>query len=583
MALIFLERPLGQRVDTTPNTSYSIPAPFDRLKGGSGLFDEQYIYLKDLYTTYNGFWKLAEGSPNEFFLGNPATQSGLETYRAINNVPVYPSVGEVKASCVHLPIIYRIKNNLWPINNEPQILVDIVNNDNGYVQLTLNSAYTINVFDWFYVFTGDPDIDGPYQIIGKLTTNIFTINCPWDTVATSPYSFLGGFVQKYYNNYRIVVRVQAGLTASHQYSVFKQYALIATKVIAPDAEGRIAVNIADELKEKLTIQSNHPDATTIPFDLDRFCQFAIETQEQYDQSDGATVTTYRSPVISDISNFEGVAVDAKLGFKNKYSGFLSDYTYINTSFRAAFLSDGTPTLFYGYYMDLSFIFKSTPNPDLLRIVVDSYDAADVLINAGNVVDVATFDPAQPSDGVLRVTMPTQAQVGDNIAYITLTAGVVDVNLGQVMMTEAKRINIFSGCVDQSIYLTWKNHLGGFNYWLFTSNKDYGVNILETQQRDVDYLTNWPTSYGENADTITQETYRSSVNQITVRAENLTSEDADFIAGIKVSSLVQIMESQFNRRTVLVDVSSFRKRTDNEKMHSIEFTIRYTDLLPSQSL
>lgn len=129
----------------------------------------------------------------------------------------------------------------------------------------------------------------------------------------------------------------------------------------------------------------------------------------------------------------------------------------------------------------------------------------------------------------------------------------------------------------------KNYLGGHDYWLFTAEKDYGVDITDVKETQANINLNWPNSYGEFADTINQDISRTSYNTILVRSQNLTLEQANALKYIKTSPLVQIMDSISNRRTVQVDSSSFIVYSESDKLYGIQFTITFTDEIPSQSL
>ena len=133
-----------------------------------------------------------------------------------------------------------------------------------------------------------------------------------------------------------------------------------------------------------------------------------------------------------------------------------------------------------------------------------------------------------------------------------------------------------------IYLTWLNNKGGFDYWNFTAFHDNLIDISETSEGSENTFPGWPGSYGEFADTDRRrQTFRDSSTQILVRSQHITEEQLNAIAYIKSSVCVQILESQTDRRTVLVDSDSFVKSRDEDKLYSISFTITYTDNIPAQ--
>jgi len=132
-----------------------------------------------------------------------------------------------------------------------------------------------------------------------------------------------------------------------------------------------------------------------------------------------------------------------------------------------------------------------------------------------------------------------------------------------------------------IYITWLNYLGGFEYFFFTSKKEYQVEIGDTGTSKNNVLPQWPQSYGKTADAIRKQTFRDSVKKIVVRSQHLTINQLEALTSIKTSPLVQIVESRTDRRTVIVDNDSFKKYDEIDKLFTIQFTITYTDNIPSQ--
>lgn len=150
-------------------------------------------------------------------------------------------------------------------------------------------------------------------------------------------------------------------------------------------------------------------------------------------------------------------------------------------------------------------------------------------------------------------------------------------------SETKQFKIDCGCSKQELRLTWLNNLGGFDYWKFTANKDLIVEITETGETRKNILPQWPKSYGANADTIRRQTFRVSNKAYTVRSQYITQSEADAIAYIKSSVLVQIINSRQDRRTVIVDSDSFVVYPDGADLYSIAFNVSFTDDIPSQTV
>lgn len=132
-------------------------------------------------------------------------------------------------------------------------------------------------------------------------------------------------------------------------------------------------------------------------------------------------------------------------------------------------------------------------------------------------------------------------------------------------------------------ITFLNHLGGFEYFWFTASKEFSVIIEEAGEMTQNIMSDWPNSYGINADTILKQTYRKSRNEITIRSQYLSLAQLQALKEIRTSPLVQIVYSRVNRRTILVDSDSFRVYDEKDKTFTISFRARFTDNIPSQRL
>jgi hypothetical protein len=132
-----------------------------------------------------------------------------------------------------------------------------------------------------------------------------------------------------------------------------------------------------------------------------------------------------------------------------------------------------------------------------------------------------------------------------------------------------------------IYITFLNYLGGFEYFLFKAEKEFQVEVEEVGQVRNNIFPQWPKSWGETADTIDRSTYRRTRNKVIVRSQHLTVNQRDVLKLIKSSPVVQVVYSRTNRRTVIVDSESFKVYDEADDLFSLQFTISYTDEIPSQ--
>lgn len=134
------------------------------------------------------------------------------------------------------------------------------------------------------------------------------------------------------------------------------------------------------------------------------------------------------------------------------------------------------------------------------------------------------------------------------------------------------------------YLSWLNHLGGFEYWLFMGRRDFNIDIYDFGETKNNIFPGWPKSYSTHADTIRRQTFRKSRRQEVIRTHAIDRTTAMEIGmQIKSSPLVQIIDSRRDRTTVLVDTDSFTIVKEANKLHSLSFTITYTNDLPTQHI
>lgn len=146
------------------------------------------------------------------------------------------------------------------------------------------------------------------------------------------------------------------------------------------------------------------------------------------------------------------------------------------------------------------------------------------------------------------------------------------------ISETKEFDIECGCSNQEIRLCWLNNLGGFDYWTFTAESEYGIDVTETGELKPNIFPEWPSSYGEFAtDKDRIQTFRKTAKRQFLNSQFLTRDQVDAISYLKSSPIVQIINSRKDRRTVIVDSDSFTKYADGDKTFSISFNILFDDL------
>lgn len=703
MAVTIEKRPigvvLGTCVTASINSDYS--SAFATVnKTSHNLQDGDYVYIQSNVENYNGFWQIEVTNANEFLLiDNPYVAWIVDA-----DITYCPGIQTHGWSCVHLPIVYEVSNTKYPTNSvDTSRTISSITDDNGLVNANLSGS--LGTFeDLSFVKISncpDPAYDGIYQILDKLATNDVTLNL--DYASTPASAITGATIQLYYSNYNIVVKVYAGINSSHQWADQKPYELAATLELIPDENNRSKFSINEILKSYIQTTNNLLLAT-LPNNIDVWTQFYIEVGEQYDTSNGYTVTTFEGAFASDQSAFEGYGVNAMLEFKNVHSGYLS--AYLNPITWLTLFSE--LTIFSDQYFDISFIQSFTNISVAYRVKNYINDVlqstTDYQFNQTAITGVFRFKPEfnvtsdqikvsiipvsiveQPEnntftgtiapwqsinlDGTTRIAWgynSNQARViltpaaNSEFLYIeypffngaiyqftvtttetgagaasfnfygwnpgespvALATGItaipstvfsptatkffkyivfeafeitgtdpvtLDIDSVVVSFTSGSdisdelTINISNECTQQSTDIQWINNLGGFDAWRFTGETGHTIDITGAGETKQNIFPEWPKSYGEHADTIRKQTFRESANRKFIFSQFLTQDQADALAYLKSSPLVQIVNSRQDRRTVIVDTDSFSKYEDGDKTYTISFNILYTDDIPSQNI
>jgi len=684
MALNIAQRPQGVVLSTTPLSATITNSSGDALVTytSHGLSSGDKIFITSDYSYYNGFWEAVYIGVNTFKLRRFTYDTSL-LYVVDASITYYETQSTHYFSSVHLPIVYRLQSTLWPTNQVDTARTMTVTNSAGYCAITasgdIKATGSAQELEYVKITTVAGTYDGVYKIIDYSSDTSFTIDLEYSAAAETSLELGTSTIQYYYSNYHAKIRIYAGITGTG--AVIKPVELITEVEAVPDSDSIITLNINEFLKSKVDILLNDPAVVTMPRDINAFCEFYITYAESYDITlGGYTLGTYISSYTDDSATV-GYAVNSKLPFKNRYSGFMSEYLGNARKFLTMFTE---PVLFVGDYYDIGFLNEDLPLIYLRRqrylngsLVGTSYDQVtdynegvyrmhisqeltedrvDVSLVANNTGSFpVTATVTQPSAGsnnasqtinwylpagqavtgtydydltlavggnsnatityihddgtttiILAATRSTAGTTSaTNQAFTTPTKNVVQINIlcqvtsvgdlvsstitlddfvaAYIALSETKTIGVNSDCSNQDLYLTWKNPLGGHDYWKFTAEKEYGVDILDVQESEKNIITDWPKSFGEFADTVSFDISRTSKDTILVRSQNLTLSQAQAIKYIKTSPLVQIMTSKTDRRTVKVDQSSFIVYSETDKLYGIQFTITYTDDIPSQSL
>lgn len=364
MAVTILQRPRGYILESTSltggdATQYSSNNwVLINVNALHGLVNGDVVYITSDIENYNGFWIVEVTTATAFLIYNEEGSADRVEYVANTlNLDVYKSTLEHGWSCVHLPITYKLSNNLYPVNSSDTTRnINSVQDANGYTVLQLSGSLgSVHSYDFVKITVpNDTDLSGVYQIIEFISPTVMIINLVYE----ASNNFTSATAIKQYNNYTILVRVYAGLNASHTWTAQKPYELAATLEFTPDSDNEIFFSVNEILKSYIETRNNLV-LGTLPTNIDFFSMFYIETAEKYDDSDGYTFGSLTSSFTSDQGNFEGYAGNAKLEFKNIYSGYLSEYFMdtVSTPMTTTgnFLTLFDELTFNPNYFDVSFI------------------------------------------------------------------------------------------------------------------------------------------------------------------------------------------------------------------------------------
>lgn len=579
MSLSVVKRPQGYVLDTTLVTSTSISTAGSDVvvtKNAHGLVTGDIIYVTSGESEFLGYWYVSILGVNTFNLREYATAANLTAIligvNPLKNISWYKSVSTHKWNCVHLPIIYKLKSDIWPINGaDTARTITTFSNYNGYTYIVASGDIkaTGTASSLEQVVLSGTSVDGIYKIIQWFSDTNFVINLPYSAGNT----LSSGTVQYNYYNYHARIKIFAGLDTSLSFHAKNDYVQVAEVRCVPDSTGVIILNIAEYVKKQINILTNDPSKYPMPHNLDAFCNFYITYAESYDDSNGYVVSQFTSSYTSDLGTYFGCALNAKLPFKTRSSGAMSQYVtnvaIATLGIKGKFLTAFTrPVLFPGKYFDISFLATNTGTGFFLR--------REIYL-AGVLKDVQYDAIPAIGEGVYRMPISRSGWSEDRIDITVFNT------TSSIALTETLTIDVETRCSFQDFYLVWLNYLGGFDYWNFTGRKKYAIDNLESKTQETNVFKNWPNSGGEFADTVNRNTLRRGKDLITVNTQFLSQVQEDAIKLAVMSPLVQVCTSQYDRRTVLIDSTTLKIRTDRDKSLKLQFGIGYTDELPSQSL
>lgn len=476
----------------------------------------------------------------------------------------------------------------WSSNRQPFIF-SFIRKDAEFVSVTnyfSQAMITANTsaFNGCTIAIGDVvtinDYNGVYSGITTTITQVIT-----DDAITKKFlvgsgflgnSFGGGFINfGYRENYRVEVTL-TGYVPSMDMTL-----TLGTIKGSNNSKGIVSIDVRNLVTYEM-IKSNR-------FDFDSrngkeysgYLPFTIQYKDRFVLN--GDVTSSANPINEGNYYF---AID---GAKNSLSlygqNFADYYPYRNDDTGitdAKFLTEfPVPTFFTDYPFSLSFIVGSdilkslvTSEEDELNINGDVINHQDFNVNTGlskfpYISQLMLSGSYNTNTKYVDVWLnnggtANDVYVADDYVandYVYDGAGAI---LGEVRITEVKRVKINSECRKNPIYLMWKNSLGGWDFWLFDNKSENNIKVKNGATYDV-----------YNVD-IEREITRSMVLENRqmkniVVGDIVTKDDIIGLQGIEKSSAVYMLydvtklatDSEIAWMMVNVNATGFKYFNDSE--------------------
>ncbi len=275
------------------------------------------------------------------------------TERPIKDVP--PTGGscfESRWNALHNPVVYKILNDKWPVNNlDAAWAITGHANDNGNVEF-VGLAHAFTTLEWVTIAGSTVlSYNGTWQIIDSDATHI-TLDLAFEAGA------IGGAITAllYYQNYHSLIQVWAGIPAGHLLVAEDPTVLIATIKALPDDIDVSIVDVSQLARDHINLDN---ELGLVDNDINLWTSIYIKFAESYDTVVAGEVVQFVSNYTDDVGELV-YGTQAKMPFQNQYGGNVAAYVPKNCEFGLFLTRFTDPVLWTDRYFDLSFIV----DPDL---------------------------------------------------------------------------------------------------------------------------------------------------------------------------------------------------------------------------
>lgn len=479
----------------------------------------------------------------------------------------------------HLPIIYRLSSDLWPVNivdSAPGI--NLFEASGSYCEVTL-AFPAASVVTGNTVKISDSPIagyNGIWRVIQQTASNKLVLEMPYLGAAA------GAQLQRYYANYQVLVRVYAGIPAGHPLHSDRPISLRGTIPAVPDETGVVEVNVqgyvvADLIPLQNRLCQSLEAGEAVGNDTSMWTGFYIEYSEQYDEMVSGQLTTYQgSPWVAELAGgvprirYAANSVRQPGDFLGYSLGDFALATY-SVSLRAKFLTAfERPVFFEPFEFDLQIISAfETLDGDQLVARLREFSRSGSLLE--------TTDLPFPDDGPGLYRVAVSEHVFDpECSYLSVT--IVLVGGGETVLSEEQFCDRRPACRLDGFYVRWLSWFG-WEGWLFDGPKTVSLRSADGDTTRRDLTLSWDDAFrdGETEDDrLWTEVYDAG----TMRSGRLSLAQRQSLASLQVSNKAYRLFlandagcGNYRQQTILIDRSTSEIFTEGPGVYEAVFSYR----------
>jgi len=371
--------------------------------------------------------------------------------REINGNPLTVS----KWNAVHNPIKFDLRREDMTADFLTIIVVGLALEVTITSGLLGNDSDTFEVGDLVYLNLGN-SIDESLEVVTVTNPNILIFNNP----GASSYIGSGYINDLGRKNFIIETSIYDKSSGSN--------VLVEKSINRPSDSGNVQVDVSAFLKSLVGYEDTYDYALVNDKDLTLSGIFNIEYREIWQGNNSEPTTVhgvdyYFTNSAKQLGDLYGSNMGEYVPFDNV---FTPDATKFMTNFQR-------PTVFRGFPMALTFI-----QGDELTSPSSSVDIRYIDINGNVLSSINTLVASNTRPFVNRLTIVDPVTNTDTVDYHFTTGN----NPHFVFF----KLDVIDPCINDPIYLTWLNSVGGYDYWLFfnSNSKKTATSIDSEYSRNV---------------------------------------------------------------------------------------------------